>query len=262
MVTYSQTQIGMPRGARMSLTLDEFKYITLHSSSNTTSKHAIQVERNYWYSISLHQRKIKGDQLPKESPIGLKNTPNVHILILGNSQCPQLQYWDFDKSLRNWERVMSKQIKLRWSYYWRNKTGVRTFKTIEFTAGFYQMCWSIKEWHLQTLLCSVSRADHLLQSPHSVADLTLIYHYYFHSLQFQQHPHFQGPLNDHHPVQKFLSGFDLLSNLYWSCSQTSGVQYQNLTQRSNYSLGLIALQAGWCSMHPCTGNLKKSRNIL
>lgn len=121
---------------------------------------------------------------------------------------------------------------------------------------------SIKEWHLQTLLCSVSQADHLLQSPHSVADLTLICHYYFHSLQFQQHPHFQGPPNDHHPVQKYPSAFDLLSDLYWSCSQTSVVQYQNLTQRSNYSLGLIALQAGWCSMHLCTGNLKMSKTFL
>ena len=41
MVTYSQTQIRMPRGARMSLTLNERKYVTLHSSSDTTFKHAI-----------------------------------------------------------------------------------------------------------------------------------------------------------------------------------------------------------------------------
>jgi hypothetical protein len=92
MVTYGPTQIGMPRGARMSLTLDELKYVTLHSSSNTTTTHAIQMERNYCCSISLNPWKIIGDPLPTESPIGLKDTSNVHIFILGNSQCPHPQY--------------------------------------------------------------------------------------------------------------------------------------------------------------------------
>ena len=42
-----QTHFGMPRGAKMSLTLNEPNLVTLRSNLNTTSKHAPQVERNY-----------------------------------------------------------------------------------------------------------------------------------------------------------------------------------------------------------------------
>jgi hypothetical protein len=35
---------GMPRGARMSLTLNEQKWVALHSNSNSISKHAPQLK--------------------------------------------------------------------------------------------------------------------------------------------------------------------------------------------------------------------------
>ena len=41
-----QTHIGMPRGAKMSLALNELKQVPLHSNSNTTSEHASEVERD------------------------------------------------------------------------------------------------------------------------------------------------------------------------------------------------------------------------
>ena len=41
-----QTHFGMPRGARITLALNELKYVVLHLNSNTTSKNAPQVERN------------------------------------------------------------------------------------------------------------------------------------------------------------------------------------------------------------------------
>ena len=42
-----QTHFGMPRGARLSLTLTEPKLVALGSTSNTNSKHAPQVEVIY-----------------------------------------------------------------------------------------------------------------------------------------------------------------------------------------------------------------------
>ena len=40
-----------------SLALDEPKYITLPSNSNTTSKHALHVERIYWFCMQIKQWK-------------------------------------------------------------------------------------------------------------------------------------------------------------------------------------------------------------
>ena len=41
-----QTHFGMPRVAKIYLDLIELKLVAFHSNSNTTSKHAPQVERN------------------------------------------------------------------------------------------------------------------------------------------------------------------------------------------------------------------------
>ena len=36
---------GIPKGAKMSLALNELEWVASHSNSNTTSKHVLQVER-------------------------------------------------------------------------------------------------------------------------------------------------------------------------------------------------------------------------
>jgi hypothetical protein len=41
-----QIILGMPRGSKMSLALNELNQGALHSHSNATSEHASQVERN------------------------------------------------------------------------------------------------------------------------------------------------------------------------------------------------------------------------
>ena len=64
-----QVHFSMPRGDKMSLVLNQLKYIALHSHSNIASKHAAQAERNY--SIQVNQCKIIRDQIPTESPIEL-----------------------------------------------------------------------------------------------------------------------------------------------------------------------------------------------
>ncbi len=47
-----QTHFGMPRGAKLSLTLNEPKLVALGSTSNTNSKHAPQSGSNLltWYA--------------------------------------------------------------------------------------------------------------------------------------------------------------------------------------------------------------------
>jgi hypothetical protein len=45
--TEGQTHFGMPKGAKMSLALAGAKMVALLTNSNTTSKHAPQVERTY-----------------------------------------------------------------------------------------------------------------------------------------------------------------------------------------------------------------------
>lgn len=44
-----QTHFGMGSGAKMSLALNNSKYLALHSTSATTAKHPPLVERNYGY---------------------------------------------------------------------------------------------------------------------------------------------------------------------------------------------------------------------
>ena len=36
---------GMPRGAKTSLALNELEWVAIHSNSNTTSKHVLQLAR-------------------------------------------------------------------------------------------------------------------------------------------------------------------------------------------------------------------------
>ena len=48
----------MPRGAKISLALNELKQVALHSNSNITSKHATQVQRYYWFCM---QKKTMGN---------------------------------------------------------------------------------------------------------------------------------------------------------------------------------------------------------
>ena len=52
-----QTDFGMPRGAKMSLTLHEPKLVALGSTSNTNSKHAPQAEVINWHGMQNNQRK-------------------------------------------------------------------------------------------------------------------------------------------------------------------------------------------------------------
>ena len=52
-----QTHFGMPRGARLSLTLTEPKLVALGSTSNTNSKHAPQVEVIYSHGMENNQCK-------------------------------------------------------------------------------------------------------------------------------------------------------------------------------------------------------------
>ena len=42
-----QTHQGMPRGAKVSLTLNELKQVAFHTNPSTTSKDGPQVERNF-----------------------------------------------------------------------------------------------------------------------------------------------------------------------------------------------------------------------
>ena len=62
-----QTHFGMPRGAKMSLALNEPKQVSLHSNSNSTSKHAPQAEINYWYCMQNNNWKFIGDPIPYEN---------------------------------------------------------------------------------------------------------------------------------------------------------------------------------------------------
>ena len=73
-----QTHFGMPSGAKMILILNEPHKIGCSSfNSTTTSRHATQVERNYWYCIQNNQWKIIDDQLPTRSTVELKDNSNV-----------------------------------------------------------------------------------------------------------------------------------------------------------------------------------------
>ena len=77
-----QTRFGMPRGAKMSLALNETYYVGLHSKSNATSEHALLVESNHWYSMQNNHLKIIVDQLPTKSPIELELN-SIVLLALG-----------------------------------------------------------------------------------------------------------------------------------------------------------------------------------
>ena len=47
MLIQGQTHFGMPRGAKMSLALNELTSVALHSNLNTTSNHAPHGEKDY-----------------------------------------------------------------------------------------------------------------------------------------------------------------------------------------------------------------------
>ena len=64
-----QTHFGMPRGAKMTLAVNETKYVALRSNSDTTSVHAPQLERNYRFGMQNNQWKIIGDELPTKAPL-------------------------------------------------------------------------------------------------------------------------------------------------------------------------------------------------
>ena len=50
------------------------------SSLCTTSEHAPQVERKYWYCMQNNQRESIGDQLPMEGPIEVKDNFIIFII--------------------------------------------------------------------------------------------------------------------------------------------------------------------------------------
>ena len=54
----------------------------LYIYSNTTSEHAPQVERTYWYLYAKQPMENLEDQIPFKSPVELKDKSNV----LGTSQ--------------------------------------------------------------------------------------------------------------------------------------------------------------------------------
>ena len=61
----------------MRLALNYPKYTSFYLiSKNTPSKHAPQVERDYWYCMQNNQSKIIGNQLPKVSLIKLEANSN------------------------------------------------------------------------------------------------------------------------------------------------------------------------------------------
>ena len=58
----------------MSLALNELEQVALDADLNTTSEHAPQVERNYWYRIRNDRQKIIRDQLLMKSPTEFKDS--------------------------------------------------------------------------------------------------------------------------------------------------------------------------------------------
>ena len=72
-----QVHFGMPRVAKIYLDLNELKLVAFHSNSNTTSKNAPQVERNYWFCMQSKQWNSIGDQFLTKSPIAFKGETNV-----------------------------------------------------------------------------------------------------------------------------------------------------------------------------------------
>jgi hypothetical protein len=65
----------MPRGAKISSTLNELELVALHS----TSKHAPQVETNSWYCMQNNSWKRIGDRLLIKSPIALRDSSILYI---------------------------------------------------------------------------------------------------------------------------------------------------------------------------------------
>ena len=68
--------------------------VALHSNSNTTSKHAPQVERNYGFCMQ-NQWRIIEVQLPTECPIEFKDDSNIQEIIQWkqlNNQIVQQNY--------------------------------------------------------------------------------------------------------------------------------------------------------------------------
>ena len=51
LVHKGRCHFSIPKGAKMTLALNEPKWVALYSNSNTISKHAAQVERNYSYCM-------------------------------------------------------------------------------------------------------------------------------------------------------------------------------------------------------------------
>ena len=46
-----QAHFGMPRGAKTSLIFNKPNWVALHPNPNTTSEHAPQLKRNYWFGM-------------------------------------------------------------------------------------------------------------------------------------------------------------------------------------------------------------------
>ena len=70
-----QIHFGLSRGAKVSLALDEPKLVALHSKSNTTSKHAPQLERIYGCCIQNNQWKSWGTNSPRKVSLSSGFTP-------------------------------------------------------------------------------------------------------------------------------------------------------------------------------------------
>ena len=67
----------MPRGAKVTLALNILMESVLHSDSNTTSKHAPQVERTYWNCRQFNQLNIIGGPTPENKPLSWRITLNI-----------------------------------------------------------------------------------------------------------------------------------------------------------------------------------------
>ena len=65
----------------MSLALNEPKWGALHAESNTTSEDAPQVERDRRFCMQIRPKRNRTNQLPKKSPIELKENSIAPMLL-------------------------------------------------------------------------------------------------------------------------------------------------------------------------------------